>query len=480
MDFSKFNARQREVAEKVKAAAEKYGVPVELALGLAMQESSMGLNMDGGKGPKGVMMIGNKLAKDEGIDQLNDDQNIDVGVRYLKRQLDKTGNIDDALVAYHDGPDSSYFKGGEMSPAAAQHVEKVKGYMNMAQDKDIPAAESFELEPIYTGEMGLDDSTLSDTSPIIDRRTRGADDLVAGGVGAVLGGPVYGTLGEHMSNKRAEKMMEARRLALSELETKMRLQEAIRRQFEQSGAPVKATGFGSALQNWSVTQFPELINAQLRDPLTETLAEAEAEKIANTELRARKKFPNQVPVAPGSLLTIDAGVGSGRPPANPAPSVAQRALPQGQPGAGSAPVQMPRIEDTQGYKIEQGLKARAPKTNAVLGGLAAAQGYDAYQNLRQGNLGAAAESGLGALAALFGTAAKKPWMKALMGVGSAASMWVPEIKQALGFGEQPAPPPAPVQQKAAGGVVQPTAEDIARMRMQRAMMQRAMMQRHLR
>ena len=109
--------KKRAIAGKVVAYARKHGVPENVALGMAMQESGFDQSKKSGTGPVGVMQVGRKASKDLKINPKDVDQNIEGGIRYFKQMLDQHGDVDSALVAYHDGPNSPFFKGGDMSPA---------------------------------------------------------------------------------------------------------------------------------------------------------------------------------------------------------------------------------------------------------------------------------------------------------------------------------------------------------------------------
>jgi hypothetical protein len=181
--FDSLNEKQRATAEKVMAAAEKYGVPKTLAFGMAMQESGFDQNKHSKTGPVGVMMLGRKAAKDMGVNRYDEDENIDGGMRYARQLLDKhNGDWDKTLVAYHDGPNSPYFKGGEMSPEAKTHIQKVKGYADMAGPTSTQFSTDVEdIEP-------LDLSGINDTTQTVDQgRDMDVTDAMSGSAGALAG-----------------------------------------------------------------------------------------------------------------------------------------------------------------------------------------------------------------------------------------------------------------------------------------------------
>lgn len=97
------------IAEKVAAAARRHGVPEDLALRLARQESGLRQYRNGevirsSSGALGVMQLMPATAAELGVDPYNEDQNIDGGIRYLKQMYVLFGNWNHAVAAYNAGP----------------------------------------------------------------------------------------------------------------------------------------------------------------------------------------------------------------------------------------------------------------------------------------------------------------------------------------------------------------------------------------
>jgi hypothetical protein len=92
------------IGDQLTAAAQKYGVDVDLVHSLAQQESGGNPHAQSPKGALGVMQLMPHTAQQLGVDPTDATQNIDGGVRYLKQQLDKYGDQDKALAAYNAGP----------------------------------------------------------------------------------------------------------------------------------------------------------------------------------------------------------------------------------------------------------------------------------------------------------------------------------------------------------------------------------------
>ena len=99
------NPYQQEVALDVVSSASKYGVDPALALGVAFQESRLGEHSVSPAGALGVMQLMPATAADLGVsDAMDNRQNIDGGVRYLRQLLDRyDGDRSKALAAYNWG-----------------------------------------------------------------------------------------------------------------------------------------------------------------------------------------------------------------------------------------------------------------------------------------------------------------------------------------------------------------------------------------
>lgn len=432
--------RQKAVAEKVAAAAERLGVPVDLALAAAMQESSLGENLDSGAGPKGVMMVGNRLAKDMKIDQQDEDQNIEAGLKYLKQHLDRFGTVDDALVAYHDGPNSAYFKGGDMSAAAANHIQQVKKYMGTETASEDPDQDKYLA--LVNGNAkendGGDDNeyaiAVQEVAPIADfsQPTMTADpssyrdmnDALAATAGAGVG---YGVgKSRQLSSKQKQLSLQAQRLAIQ--------QQRLAQEAAEKAAAAKARpAYGTGTENWKNTEYSEPIARQIINPSDKKEAERRAQEAIARQNKAQSLFPNQVPAGPNSLLTIPVTTGGQtsmptRPPQPPGPAM---------------PPPVPPLNQTAAMQTLNAPGRGSTAASTVTGALAGAQAYDAYRQLMEGNVKQAGQSGLSALSALFSTFAKKPWMKAIGAAGSVVPEIAKEASQYFGSAEQPAPEPAP-------------------------------------
>lgn len=92
------------ITEIIVETARKYGVDPRLAVELAIAESNLNQSAVSSAGAIGVMQLMPATAAALGVNPYDLRQNIDGGVRYLKQQLDRFGDVAKALAAYNCGP----------------------------------------------------------------------------------------------------------------------------------------------------------------------------------------------------------------------------------------------------------------------------------------------------------------------------------------------------------------------------------------
>jgi len=386
--------KQRATAQRVIAEAKAQGVPAELAYGMAMQESGFDQSKKSKTGPTGVMMLGKAAAKDMGVNRYNEMENIRGGVAYMKQMLDKyQGDVDKALIAYHDGPNSAYFKNGQASPAAINHIQKVKGYAGMATPttsvvKVPPTQEAksrfnIELEDVEP----LDITGLAGTTAPAQGfgRQRDMSDVMAGGAGAAASfmfGP-----DKPMSKKRMDQM----RIQIAADRAARDAQAQA-----QAAATAKTTQFGSGKDAWIANQHDPLLAQPLFGQPSQAAAGA-AEPAARAQLeKALKMAPNMAPAGPDSLIALTNTVGQGNK-VLPAPVVAPAP-------AGALPVTPPNKPINFGSRPGQ-------LANTAGGGIALAQVNDMAQRVAQGDYTGGALSGVSATGAGLMTAPVPPKAK---------------------------------------------------------------------
>lgn len=120
-----------ELEPVIASAADKYGVDPSLVKAVVRAESGFRSDAVSRAGAQGLMQLMPGTSRALGIDPMDPEQNIDGGVRYLKQQLDRFGDVKSALAAYNAGPGSVTRYGGVPPYAETQrYVENVMSYMD--------------------------------------------------------------------------------------------------------------------------------------------------------------------------------------------------------------------------------------------------------------------------------------------------------------------------------------------------------------
>jgi len=443
---TKLDARRQATAKRVMAEAQSQGVPTELALAMAMQESGFDQSKKSKTGPTGVMMLGKAAAKDMGVNRYNETENIRGGVKYMKMMLDKYNNdVDKALIAYHDGPSSEYFTTGQASPAALNHIQKVRGYAGyeptapqttqtaatqttapqgaqpMAKENKLGSG-TYQVAPLDLDALDeIDKITRQDSNRFLNPFVQGA-----GVVGAIAGA----TFGQDKpkSGEKFQAEVSQSKIPMQAAQVRNQALQAqydadvrahndalkLRKELMDSAAKVQ----GADISNWSLGQYRGAIPfVEGQEALSMKEAGTMGEEGVKKERQARAMMPG---------VKFDKTTGLMLPP-----SAAPAPIPQ-------IPQQHPLLQGLPPYPQPLTLeRVPTPKTvspgsrfgqgaNAVSGGLAGIQAADAYQRGTNDPVGA----GLGALSSVgFGaTAAGNPKAKAYgaaAGVigGAAQKVW---------------------------------------------------------
>lgn len=100
--------------QQITETANRYGVPPEIAIAVAQQESGIRQYDASGnviarfephlnESSLGIFQLLESTARDLGVDPADADQNIEGGIKYLAQMYRMTGSWPDALIAYNGG-----------------------------------------------------------------------------------------------------------------------------------------------------------------------------------------------------------------------------------------------------------------------------------------------------------------------------------------------------------------------------------------
>lgn len=123
---------QLENASLIIEEAKKAGVPPNLAVALALRESSLRHQSGEGitrspKGALGIMQLMPQTAEGLKVDPEDKAQNIRGGINYIKQMLTQFDNDPMlAAAAYNHGPGGSFFKGGELPEETKEFLKAIK------------------------------------------------------------------------------------------------------------------------------------------------------------------------------------------------------------------------------------------------------------------------------------------------------------------------------------------------------------------
>jgi Transglycosylase SLT domain len=159
-----------DIANLLNQAASRYGVPPELAVAVAQQESGGNPNAVSGAGAQGVMQLMPLTAAALGVSNpLDPAQNIDAGVRFLAQLLSQFGDIALALAAYNWGPGNVSKYGYDNWPAeTSNYVSRIMARIGQALTPPPPSPpapgpiDGMTIEPPTYSAMPSD-SSLSGT-----------------------------------------------------------------------------------------------------------------------------------------------------------------------------------------------------------------------------------------------------------------------------------------------------------------------------
>ena len=174
-------------ADMVVETAKKYGVPPELALAIAKQESEFNPRAIGSAKEIGIMQVKPGTARDLGFtvaDMHDPAKNIEAGVKYLREQINTYNAPELAALAYNRGPGgANKFLSGEEDEAGQQYVQGIAqkgGFTRPVEVSEPQQAMAEQAEP-----------RVDETTQMIKELTAGSQQTAAQqerGLAAVLGG----------------------------------------------------------------------------------------------------------------------------------------------------------------------------------------------------------------------------------------------------------------------------------------------------
>lgn len=179
--LDKLNEDQIQFAQQIVEKAKAMGVPPRLAVALAFRESGLNPKALGEKGEVGLMQVMPATAKGMGFtpeELANPSKNIEIGLTYLKQNLDKFGG-DPMLAAagYNAGPNHPYFT----DPDNNQLPESTKTYL-----KDINTIGGFAATQPTEEQATTEVKPPASESDFMANKARLAADAIGMGAGAAL------------------------------------------------------------------------------------------------------------------------------------------------------------------------------------------------------------------------------------------------------------------------------------------------------
>lgn len=151
-------------------ASSKYGLDSELLYAVMQQESAGDPNAVSHAGAKGLMQLIDSTATEMGVaDSFDPRENVLGGAKYLKQQLDRFGNVEEALAAYNAGPGAVTKYGGIPPYKETQnYVKKVTGHYErlktltqaaLARAEEVVRERGLSLKKTAAQFLGNDSST---------------------------------------------------------------------------------------------------------------------------------------------------------------------------------------------------------------------------------------------------------------------------------------------------------------------------------
>lgn len=107
-------------------AAATTGIPLQLLVATAYQESRMDPQAQSGTGARGLLQLMPATARELRLAGDDPRANVLAGARYLRQMLDRFGNVELALAAYNAGPGAVERAGAAPTIATLRYVKNVE------------------------------------------------------------------------------------------------------------------------------------------------------------------------------------------------------------------------------------------------------------------------------------------------------------------------------------------------------------------
>jgi peptidoglycan DL-endopeptidase CwlO len=107
-------------------AARETGLPLELLVAVAYEESQMNPHAQSHAGAVGLLQLLPSTASELRADPLHPPSNVRAGARYLRQLFDQFGSTELALIAYNAGPTAVVKAGGAPSEQTLQYAANVQ------------------------------------------------------------------------------------------------------------------------------------------------------------------------------------------------------------------------------------------------------------------------------------------------------------------------------------------------------------------
>jgi soluble lytic murein transglycosylase-like protein len=118
-------------------AAAKTGVPLQLLVATAYEESRMNPHAQSGAGARGLLQLMPATARELRLVGDDPGANVLAGARYLRKMLDRFGNVELALAAYNAGPGAVQRAGAAPTIGTLRYVKNVE-----ARAEQLPSCRS--------------------------------------------------------------------------------------------------------------------------------------------------------------------------------------------------------------------------------------------------------------------------------------------------------------------------------------------------